>query len=846
MPSTTPNLGLYKKNPATDGNDNFDIVAMINDPLDVIDTKVGGQLVNATRTPVNLSYGVQIVNVERDAPFNVLNTRGRTLINLLGRLGNGESLTGWSAPNASLSLDTTNFTRGTASVKATATAAGSVAISTAAVGSFKQNSYYIILAEIKATTGSKPTSANIGGVIVTNAATDSTKFSTVYKAAQYTGAAGSFAANVTVSGAAINDTFNADGIRVYEITKAESDAINAGTYTVSQLEYMYPYVDDMKSVYSPVVTVYGENLVSAFSDWLQLNNTGSTDAITDMYALTTNVTDSVAHYRYVEFPCVAGRQYTYGATVTGAGAGFMVSSIDQYGVETVIAGASTYDVTTRTITAPTTAVKLRLVFKTGTANGAYTLSNPVVNPGTALIPFKPRKDYTAYFPNLPLASSVDGTVYDELKVTPNGLRKVSRFKTIDLDGTLSWLIVGDGVGFKYVKATITQGKTGTQTIIKHDGKILVADNGAATQADAGHLYSDGTVQLNIADIDSGWGEAWTSLAGLVTGLSRTTTNDDMISAFLNGWVYDTTNNRWYSRYNSSNTSNNVDFVANNYADPTHRPYRIQYQLVNAVEEHVEREGVLNLHEGANQIEVGYGAIVKERATPYYDSSANLYWINNKFGSSSGLLQYRTKVIRYIYRNKNVDSKWGIQKNSSAYGETLAPIVPTSFDPAATYEVTYDPLDLYSLGIPPQTINGEYTPNIRETVDKLTEELADARGEIHVLKRGSAQKAQPQIIAPVLLNAWVNFGSPFANVGFWKDDQGIVHLCGAVKSGTLATSGFYLPIGYKPLMDKPFNCISNNAIGRATVGANGAVVIADQSVGSNVWFSLEGITFRAEQ
>jgi len=40
MPNNTPNLGLYKKNPATDGNDSFDIQTMLNDNWDKIDAVI--------------------------------------------------------------------------------------------------------------------------------------------------------------------------------------------------------------------------------------------------------------------------------------------------------------------------------------------------------------------------------------------------------------------------------------------------------------------------------------------------------------------------------------------------------------------------------------------------------------------------------------------------------------------------------------------------------------------------------------------------------------------------------------------------------------------------------------
>jgi hypothetical protein len=41
MPSNTPNLNLYKKNPATDGDDTFNIETMLNENFDKIDAHAG-------------------------------------------------------------------------------------------------------------------------------------------------------------------------------------------------------------------------------------------------------------------------------------------------------------------------------------------------------------------------------------------------------------------------------------------------------------------------------------------------------------------------------------------------------------------------------------------------------------------------------------------------------------------------------------------------------------------------------------------------------------------------------------------------------------------------------------
>jgi hypothetical protein len=96
--------------------------------------------------------------------------------------------------------------------------------------------------------------------------------------------------------------------------------------------------------------------------------------------------------------------------------------------------------------------------------------------------------------------------------------------------------------------------------------------------------------------------------------------------------------------------------------------------------------------------------------------------------------------------------------------------------------------------------------------------------------------------PVFTASWVNFGAPRGNICFWKDRLGFVHLAGTAKTGTLTSTMFNLPAGYRPLANEYFAVSSNGAYGECYVDSTGNVV---PQVGSNTSFSLAGITFRAD-
>jgi hypothetical protein len=96
-------------------------------------------------------------------------------------------------------------------------------------------------------------------------------------------------------------------------------------------------------------------------------------------------------------------------------------------------------------------------------------------------------------------------------------------------------------------------------------------------------------------------------------------------------------------------------------------------------------------------------------------------------------------------------------------------------------------------------------------------------------------------SPTLLNGWVNFGSGYATVGYWKDPQGMVWIQGVVKDGAIPADIFVLPVGYRPAARHIFVVNTNGLFGRVDVLASGAV----RSIfSSNLLLSFGTLAFRA--
>lgn len=96
--------------------------------------------------------------------------------------------------------------------------------------------------------------------------------------------------------------------------------------------------------------------------------------------------------------------------------------------------------------------------------------------------------------------------------------------------------------------------------------------------------------------------------------------------------------------------------------------------------------------------------------------------------------------------------------------------------------------------------------------------------------------------PPFTNAWVNYGAPYSNAGYLKRADGWVELVGVVKSGTVGSSAFTLPPGYRPVSTKSRLTLSNGTTGRVDIGSDGTVTPLSPS--SNLSVVLDGLHFKA--
>lgn len=139
-----------------------------------------------------------------------------------------------------------------------------------------------------------------------------------------------------------------------------------------------------------------------------------------------------------------------------------------------------------------------------------------------------------------------------------------------------------------------------------------------------------------------------------------------------------------------------------------------------------------------------------------------------------------------------------------------------------------------------TVSDAFSSNKVQVKCKLRTKPVSVRvGQIYPL---TSTVIEDEWHAPTQLNSWTDYGTPHIGAGYMKDSQGFVHLRGLVKSGTISTAIFTLPVGYRPTAEHAFAVESNATIGTCRVQADGNVMA---NSGNNAWFSLSGVHFRAD-
>nr|WP_245368617.1 phage tail protein [Paenibacillus silagei] len=680
------------------------------------DTKIGR--VDLTQT---LGPGTSVVTADANGSELDLVVQGRTLVNLLGKLGNAESLDGWSKSGTTPALSSTQKRSGASSFKFSTLSTGSyIAKVFPALDTSK--AYILgVWAYIESFT-----QVNGGALTITIRDADGNNIR--YGAAANTSLTGQWQflqAKIPIGHTVLGSGFtllaglvgssNAvaymDDIRLYEISAAEYAAIGT-TIASEQIDAYWPYVDCKQHVQGVAISKQGLNLLPLF---LPAN-------------FTTNNVAVIFNGDNVVIPAAQGAgtfimasddiaaqpvAYTLSAD-PGQSYRFIVRLLDASGaIITTAAGMQgfTYNsyyqgflkiAETVTFTPPEQTKAMRIGFGSFASDiGGVTsiVSKAQLEFGSAVTPFTPVEPQSVI---LPVMLGQIGDVRDSVYSAGGEWMYLERVrKSMVLDGARGWVWGSNSTGYKTAilyLADIPGAIPSSAAFkgIKYDGSLMVSVSVSGQKAADQVGTGTAGMALTIANSDSGWGDAYTPSVA-------------EIKAYFNG--YRMNNGTFGTPYNGSGTKTWTLITAASNAGavttvPTTQspittswqPYTLDYVLAQAAAPVPvpNAEGSITLHPGGNQISVETGAIQSEKANPKVHSDGNCY-INNIAVGSSTYLSQKTNKILAVYKGADIDTKWTLLSNhGSGYGGGQAYIATGNFDANASYYVTYIALDKYVL------------------------------------------------------------------------------------------------------------------------------------------------------
>ncbi|WP_213430358.1 hypothetical protein, partial [Paenibacillus dendritiformis] len=803
--------------------------------------------------PLGIKPGLQVVEVENDTPFQMGEIKGRTLINLLGRVGDCENTADWSAPGPGVKALSTERVYGSFSIEVASTKEEQAGFGIRSNGAVKDlDKYYIAVGYIRNISAQYvhlsfaevKSEANVTSWFKSNGTVKSNQFTYAYVAVSPVDLAGKDRVEVYVRGVAseAGQKISADGIGLYEITEAEYNAIEG--MTPEQVAKRYPYVDSMTNVKNPYAIVTGGNLLPPFyeADRITVASKATVVAPYELRFGAGGDGDFLAYHLSV-LP-----NQTYVFSLENSGVSWCITELD-YNTFVVPYGTDTYrsfNVGSRT--------QIALVLKSFSADIDVSCKNPMLTVGTEAKPFVPQQRSMIAFETELAAHPVDGSNPDTLFMGDDGLPYVLEpWGKVTLDGSHVWKRHSTQNDFKVLSANdcvpnnsspADEDDYGRLFVTKYNGSLLSVNDKPINVENWG--FSDVTriftsnAYISVHNNESGWGGNYNP-------------EPDEIKAYFLGWKMGWWNNetqkldlwdgtqpsdqkRWVNILTNGDMQTSLPKVqAQNYT-----PYRLQYLKAKPTVEPVGNyELGATLSSGSNMIEVGSGIVIREKANPREGGGENYYLHSRGLGNR---LNYLVKDIFDVYRNGRVDHKWTFYtaKIEVDYGIKNGECKSSDYDPTAVYHVTYTMLDP-TLAAP---ISGSVAANLRGTVSDLVRDVGDVQRRLSVVENGKAEKDNAVVwIKSSLINGWEYFGIG-ATAGYTKIGN-VVYLKGKLRNGTPGTAAFRLPSGYRPKEALLFLCRAYDAGNRpVTVGVdpNGDVSVYD----TNMEIHLDGTVFIASQ
>ncbi|MGF9697564.1 hypothetical protein [Paenibacillus sp. MABNR03] len=784
----TPNLGLNKIDRSSPSTTYFDLDKYLDQNWEKVDgfaeqvrekaeetaaqvSNIQERLDTEKRRSVTLEPGLQVINAERTSAFKLEGLKGRTLVNLLGRAGGMESLTGIASSRVTTLLDTANKTSGSSGLKVTngsSASSESAGIAYVPKLDLKAGSYYVLIAEAKNGNAVEGLQIGFGGEFAgpySPAVKASDKFTTLWTKKQLSSVTSGNMDMAVVGPESQYGYF--DDLRLYEISATEYAALD--NLTPEQVSAKYPYVDSDQPVRNPYAIRYGENLLPPVYEWADQTGSAAYSTINGPYDVTIISPDPVARFYSYVLNVIPGKTYSLNAETdankiqwdyyktwdSATSTGEMIGSRDKF------TGSET------TFVVPSGVTIIRIYLFNDSVAGTFNIKNWMLTLGTTAKTFKPREDAMLALQTDLYADPLTGANADEVFKKDGQYFKLAKWKKVVLDGGINWSYSASSssAGYKGIAClNLTTNFVARSAIItKYNGSLtLTKQDGQIDGADQNNGIGGGNLYLSVPNADSGWGDAYTPTA-------------DEIKAYFMGWkmyasdrstTYDGTGTKyWYPISRLLDTFDAAYRVTATVPTTTankdtYTPYQLIYQLATPTVEPITSEGQLTLIEGNNQVEVGTGIVLREKVNPYANSGIDQAGINapsspNYPGTG---LKAKVRKLRTIYKNGIEDNNWAIKPSAgiNGGGEEYADIKLSQYDRSATYTVTYFMLDTSPIA----SFIGTIDETEKALLDSLIKDLKDVN------------TAVPSVIgkANVLVAQGLNDAKNYADSNFRKPSE----------------------------------------------------------------------------
>ncbi|WP_028593335.1 hypothetical protein [Paenibacillus assamensis] len=850
-------------------------------------------LADAKYKAIQFMPGVQVVESDVDTPLKVENVQGRTLVNLLGRVGSCEDASAFNKKTKlEVSVDTSRKSQGQGSLLLVSTVPEKIFSGVGRIINVNPDSYYVAVAMANNIT-SKRLRLQIhgmspGGQFVNTDTSGWNKFEPLFIRFRPSDVNSTTSVEVQlwIETEGVNAGGCFDALRVFEISKADYDAI--GTMTAEQVVNRFPYVEGTTNVKNPYMLVKSGNLLpSAF----EFNNNFVTTIHHD-YSFEFTAIEKENKGLYYDVEVLPNESYCTRVICSNSNGNIRFeyyTDMNSAGNKNKFLQPRTYHKANEYAYIRTPAgcgcVRIYLTneYEGGTSiesqrEGHYVFSNFLMFPESKPVLFFPQQS-SIWAAEYELASNpIDGKDMDILFTCEDGIPYVrENWKKISLDGNLNWVCMSETPGFKQVLVkNLTPTIKNTGYVVKFDGKplsrvvqgsgITVADQHALT--DDADQYPDAII-ISVSNEDSGWGNEYTP-------------STDEIKAYFMGWRVhkgaqgnvnvpfngETEGKAWHpldARYTSHEGVPSASFYVTTVPtlpvkdyDYTRysiwRPYKLQYLKAKPTVESISNyELGAALGRGSNVVEIGSGLVMREKADPLQGQGNQFYLHSRGLGNR---FKYLVKDIQNVYRNNAKDSKWQVYTSSLEvdFGLENAGCLAENFDTSAVYHVTYTMLEETLKA----TIRGSVASNLLGTISNVVHNTGDIERRLSVVEtlKSNKDKVKPTWIIPSLMNGWIAYKDGFLNPRYYKDEYGVVHIEGLIKGGAVAatTNLFLLPPEYRPTGTLIFSVVglsgttSVPTMIRVDVTHDGRVII-NQSHSTDVgnyYLSLTGISYNTEQ